>query len=240
MYVEGYHAGLASVEPDDPVRRPATLNSASEMTRSSLLRAGSGALLLACITALPALAQANGAAGGAGRSGGQPAYQIQPSGRAVTVIEIAQRVAAGTPADQRPAPKKVLIDYGQPHARGRDVGPLVPTTTWWRAGANAATTLTTEVDLNINGTLVPQGSYTLFVQRSANGAQLIVNKQLGQWGTAYDQKQDLARIDMRVRTLSQPLDALQIALVPTPGSLKGVLRMVWGTIEMETEWEAKP
>lgn len=210
------------------------------MIRSSLLRTGSGVAVLSFIFANASAAQGNGATGGAARPAGPPAYQIQVSGRAVTAIEVAQRVPANTPADQRPAPKKILIDYGQPHARGRDVGPLVPTTTWWRAGANSATTFTTEVDLVLNGTPIPQGSYTLFVQRSATGAQLIVNRQLGQWGTAYDQKQDLARIDMRVRTLSQPLDALQIALVPTPGSLKGVLRIVWGTIELETDWEAKP
>ncbi len=191
-----------------------------------------------------AAAQAAGQANGGGVSGaravGAPVYQIQVSGRAMTAIEVAQRVPANVPADQRPAAKRVMIDYGQPHARGRDVGPLVPTSTWWRAGANAATMLVTEVDLSLGGTLIPQGSYTLFVQRTSTGAQLIVNRQTGQWGTAYDPKQDLARVEMRVRTLSQPLDALQIALVPMPGSLKGVLRMVWGTIEMETDWEAKP
>lgn len=207
------------------------------MTRSMFLRAGFGALVLSCALTGRAEAQASATPSAAGRAASQPAYLIQPSGRAITSVELSQRVPANTAA---PAPKKIFIDYGQPHARGRDVAPLIPTNTWWRAGANTSTSFITEVDLSLGGTRIPQGSYSLYVQRSATGAQLIVNRQTGQWGTTYDPKQDLARIDMRVRTLSQPLDALQIALVPTPGSLKGVLRIVWGTFEMETDWEAKP
>ena len=204
------------------------------------LRAGATAVALSCVLASPGAAQSNAQGGAASRATQAPSYQAAASGRATTVVELTARVPASTPAAERPAAKKIAIDYGQPHARGRDVLPLVPTTTPWRAGANTSTSFTTDVDLIINRTPVPRGTYTLYVQRSPNGAQLIVNKQTGQWGTIYEQKQDLARIDMRVRTLSQPLDALQIVLVPTPGSLKGVLRIVWGTLEMETDWEAKP
>ena len=32
----------------------------------------------------------------------------------------------------------------------------------WRAGANSATALNTEADLDINGLMVPKGDYTLF------------------------------------------------------------------------------
>jgi hypothetical protein len=197
----------------------------------AFLRAGTGAALLSGAFAAGLSAQQGGA---------QPAYQVAASGRATTVVEITARVPASTPAAARPAPKKITIDYGQPHARGRDVLPLVPTSAPWRAGANTSTSFTTDVDLDFGGTRVPKGTYTLYVQRSAKGAQLIVNRQTGQWGTVYDAKQDLARIDMRVRTLGQPLDALQITLVPAPGTMKGVLRIVWGTLEMETDWEAKP
>jgi hypothetical protein len=214
---------------DDPVHMPATSIFAS-MIRA-FLRVGTGAAVLSCALAAGLSAQQGGA---------QPAYQIAASGRATTVVEITARVPASTPAAQRPSPKKITIDYGQPHARGRDVLPLVPTTAPWRAGANTSTSFTTDVDLVVNRTPVPRGTYTLYVQRTDKGAQLIVNRQTGQWGTVYDAKQDLARVDMRVRTLSQPLDALQITLVPTPASMKGVLRIVWGTLEMETDWEARP
>ncbi|MES2523264.1 MAG: DUF2911 domain-containing protein [Gemmatimonadota bacterium] len=212
------------------------------MTSSRLFRAGVSAALLSCGLASAASAQAGGARPGTagGTATGTPQYALAPSGRAVTTVEFAARVPAGTPADQRPAPKRISIDYGQPHARGRDVLPLIPTSAPWRAGANTSTTFTTDVDMVINGLSVPKGSYSLYVQRDAAGAKLIVNKQTTQWGTVYDAKQDLGRVDMRVRTLSQPLDALQIVLAPAATGNKGVLRIVWGTLEMETDWEAKP
>lgn len=167
-------------------------------------------------------------------------FALAPSGRATTVIEITKQTPRDTPPSQRPAPLRVSIDYGQPHVRGRDVLSLMPLDTAWRTGANSATGLTTDVDLVIGGVKVPKGNYTLFTIRSKSGTRLIVNKQVGQWGTQYDATQDLARIDMRTRRLTESLDALQIALAPAATGLKGVLRIVWGTVALEADWEAKP
>jgi Protein of unknown function (DUF2911) len=94
--------------------------------------------------------------------------------------------------------KKVSIDYSAPSMRGRKiVGGLVPYGQVWRTGANAATTLKTETDLVIGGTNVPAGTYTLYSLPSEDGWELIINKQTGHWGTEYDQKQDLARVDLK-------------------------------------------
>lgn len=93
----------------------------------------------------------------------------------------------------------VTIDYGRPAARGREIwGKLVPFDTTWRFGANAATQLTTDKDLLIGGQPVPAGKYTLFLYPTATAAWLIVNKQTGQWGTAYDAAQDLVRIPLQL------------------------------------------
>src|SRR5439155_26189642 len=49
-------------------------------------------------------------------------------------------------------PSRIAITYSQPHARGRRiVGGLIPTDTVWRFGANAATTLHSDVDLTLGG-----------------------------------------------------------------------------------------
>ncbi|MGQ0646469.1 MAG: DUF2911 domain-containing protein [Gemmatimonadaceae bacterium] len=89
----------------------------------------------------------------------------------------------------------VWIDYGRPAKRGREIwGKLVPYDTTWRFGANAATQLRTDKDLDIGGVTVPAGTYTLWLYPTAREAWLIVNKQTGQWGTAYDANQDLVRI----------------------------------------------
>jgi len=108
--------------------------------------------------------------------------------------------------------KKITIDYSRPFLKGRHVGQeLAPYGKVWRTGANEATTLTTEIDLNIGGTKVPEGKYTLWTLPSEGTWKLIINKQTGQWGTNYDESQDLARIDMQKSALPQPVEQFTIS-----------------------------
>ena len=59
--------------------------------------------------------------------------------------------------------KTVTINYSRPSMRNRKIfGGLVPYGQVWRTGANAATSLKTDVDLTIGGATVPAGSYTLY------------------------------------------------------------------------------
>ena len=81
----------------------------------------------------------------------------------------------------------------------------------WRTGANAATQLSTPVDLVIAGATVPAGKYTLWTLPSPSGWKLIINKQTGQWGTEYHQEQDLVRVDAKVETLALPIEQFTIA-----------------------------
>jgi hypothetical protein len=41
--------------------------------------------------------------------------------------------------------------------------------------------------------------------------KLIINKQTGQWGTKYDESQDLARIDMKKSSLPQTVEQFTIS-----------------------------
>src|SRR5262249_11704899 len=108
--------------------------------------------------------------------------------------------------------KKITVDYSRPSLKGRKVGQeLAPYGKVWRTGANEATTLTTEVDLNIGGTKVPAGKYTLWTLPSEGTWKLIINKQTGQWGTKYDESQDLARIDMQKSSLPQAVEQFTIS-----------------------------
>lgn len=126
--------------------------------------------------------------------------------------------------------KKVSIDYSAPSMRGRKImGQLVPYGQVWRTGANAATTLKTEADLVIGGTNVPAGTYTLYTLPSESGWKLIINKQTGQWGTEYDQKQDLARVDLKQEKTSAPVETFKIDLQPT------ALVMEWENTKLSTE-----
>jgi hypothetical protein len=73
---------------------------------------------------------------------------------------------------------------------------------------------------------VPKGVHTLYILASESGWKLIVNKQTGQWGTVYNEPQDLGRADMKVTKLSQPVETLKIALVS--GGSAGTLEIEWG------------
>jgi hypothetical protein len=139
----------------------------------------------------------------------------------------------------------ITIEYNAPSARGRKVeGGLIPYDNWWRLGADNATTLTTDGDITIGDLRVPKGVYTLYVLASENGVSrftplavvirwnLIVNKQTGQWGTVYDDSEDLGRTAMKVTKLSQPVETLKITLTSS-GAKPGNLRIEWGNSRAE-------
>lgn len=121
----------------------------------------------------------------------------------------------------------VLVDYGRPAARGRTIwGEVVPWNRAWRTGANAATQLRTDRPLRIGDAEVPAGTYTLFTLPSQDGWKLIVNRQTGQWGTEYDERQDLARVDLRTERLDTPVERFTISVEPRGDG--GILALAWG------------
>ena len=122
--------------------------------------------------------------------------------------------------------KKVTIEYSRPLAKGREIyGGLVPYDKVWRTGANEATSLKTDTDLVIGDTTVSAGSYTLYTIPSKGSWKLIINKQNGQWGTDYDQSQDLARVDMKVVPW-EPVEQFTISFDKT-GADSAKLNLDW-------------
>lgn len=125
----------------------------------------------------------------------------------------------------------VTIDYSAPSMRGRKiVGGLVPLGKVWRTGANAATTLKTPIALHLGDLAVPPGTYTLYSIPSESGWTLIVNKQTGQWGTVYDEKQDLGRVPMSTTTTTAPVETFQIHFEKTSGK-QTQLHLTWETTD---------
>lgn len=134
----------------------------------------------------------------------------------------------------------ITIEYGRPSVKGRTIfGPdgLHKPGAVWRMGADEATTLKTDRDLMFGSVHVPAGTYTLFSLPLAGPApdqpagKLIINKQTGQWGTQYDESQDLARVDANVTLLAEPVETLTITVVDTPEG--ATLVTEWARIRAE-------
>jgi Protein of unknown function (DUF2911) len=125
----------------------------------------------------------------------------------------------------------VAIEYNAPSARGRQVeGGLIPYGKVWRTGADAATTLTTDADLMIDDLKVPKGAYTIYTLAAPDGWLIIVNKQTGQWGTEYNESQDLGRVPLKLTALAVPVEKLEITLT-ADSTTSGTYDIKWGKTE---------
>ncbi len=129
---------------------------------------------------------------------------------------------------------QLTIVYGRPYTKDPKTGEkrkiwggLVPFGQPWRTGADEATLFTTQQPIEMGGTTIPAGTYSLFTLPEENGAaKLIINKQTGQWGTKYDEKQDLARVELKKGPLDQPVDQFTMAIEKNPAG-GGVLKLMW-------------
>ena len=157
---------------------------------------------------------------------------------ALTAPAVAQRASPHETVSATVGGAKITIEYGRPYAKGRKImGGLVPFGQVWRTGADEATTLTSDADLQIGSLKVPKGMYALFTLPGQASWQLIVNTVAKQWGAfKYDASTDLGRTDMKVSAAAKPIEQFTIAIEPS-GS-KGVLRMSWentvATVEIST------
>lgn len=139
---------------------------------------------------------------------------------------------------------RVTITYGRPFTKDphsgemRKIwGSLVPYGKVWRTGSDEATTLITQKPLMFGDTAVPAGAYTLWTLPADDGsAKLIINKQIGQWGVGpgtYDEKNDLARIDLTKEALDAPVDQFTMSVSKNPSG-GGLLKMSWENTQYST------
>jgi len=158
---------------------------------------------------------------------------------AAAAFVVAQKAPPASPPEQATvtlAGHTITIDYNSPGVKGREgqifgPGGLIQKThkqyPIWRAGANAATTLTTAADLKIGNIDVPAGKYTLFVDISdPNNWVLIVNKKTGEWGLAYDASQDAGKTPMTMSKPPEMVEHLKYTLTSTSNT-KGTLTLAW-------------
>lgn len=174
----------------------------------------------------------------------------------VCLIMLAGLVAAAQ--QQRPSPpgkaefafadgKTITIDYSRPKIRDpktgeprKIMGGLVPYGEPWRTGANEATSFVTQANLDIAGTKVPAGSYTLYTLPSDGTWKLIISKKTGQWGIPYPGEQfDFARIDMKKDAVKDTVQDFTISFDKKGGGA-GQLALTWENTKVWVDFrEAK-
>jgi hypothetical protein len=143
------------------------------------------------------------------------------------------------------AGKNITIKYSAPSVRGRKIfgdGGLIshdPHYPVWRAGANSATALHTEADLDIQGLKVPAGDYTLFANvADPDHWEFIVSKDTKEWGLAYKKDMDLGRVKMDMSTPPSPVEVYKMTL-SSPGGNSGKLQLEWENHVASVSFTAK-
>jgi hypothetical protein len=132
----------------------------------------------------------------------------------------------------------LTFDYGRPSTRGREIwGALVPWRRWWMPGADEATILTTDRAVTFAGTLeMPAGQHTLYMLPDPDEPKFIVSKQVGQFHTQYNPRQDLGRADYSLKKITDPVEQLTYTAEARPEG-GGVLKLTWSDREYSVPFE---
>jgi hypothetical protein len=166
---------------------------------------------------------------------GEPMKYIMSLATLAALAGMASAQSPATTETHTIGGKTITIKYSSPRVNGRagkiftKDGLIGKDRTYpvWRAGANSATVLTTDGDLTIGGVAVPAGSYTLFADvADPENWHLIVNKQTGQWGLAYDKAQDVGRVKMTMSKAPSLVENLKYTITDTGGKT-GKLELAW-------------
>ena len=135
----------------------------------------------------------------------------------------------------------IFISYGRPSVRERTVwgGTLIPFDTIWRAGANEATHLATSKTIVLGDMTLAPGLYTLWIQHTRAATYLIVNKQVGQWGTEYQAAQDIGRVKMDMAKTPEHVEDFTIT-VRAAGANRGAIDFAWGDSVATAAFSVRP
>lgn len=79
----------------------------------------------------------------------------------------------------------------------------------WAPGGTPMT-LFTEAQLNLGSSMIPVGAYTVYPIPARGNWSIVVNKNVTQ-GSAYDEKQDVARAQMETAQVESSTDQLEVA-----------------------------
>jgi hypothetical protein len=155
----------------------------------------------------------------------------------LAAIAFAQDANRGT-AEVTVNGKKVTIDYGRPQLKGRDMlGKATPGTVW-RFGMNASTSIETTGELDVAGTKVPAGKYSLWAKKVSDTEWTLgFHPKTGVWGVPVLKEGYIAELPLKASTAKDSVEAFTIALSDNKG--KAHMKVQWGTLELNGDFGVK-
>ena len=134
----------------------------------------------------------------------------------------------------------IHIDYSSPGVRGRTIfGELIPYNKLWRAGANDATSIETNKDLEVGGQSLSAGKYGIFVIPNKDKWTVIFNTRWKQHGTdKYNEKEDVIRVDVMPTTLENLQEHLEYKVIKSDEQ-SGIISLAWEKTNVEIPFNLK-
>ena len=177
-----------------------------------------------------------------------PEVKLPPSPPGQAAIQVAGTWTKTQDGGQRyEGGKWIVVDYSRPTLKGRtaifgsgtEYGKAVSDgEPVWRAGANATTTLTTQVPIVVGGKTLPPGVYNVFVELKPGAWALVLTNQPRQpkydrndkvnlYGSYnYDPNFDVARVAMHMDNVDQKLEEFTITFL-TVTDRSWLLALAW-------------
>lgn len=118
----------------------------------------------------------------------------------------------------------VQLIYSRPGVKGRKIfGDLVPYGKVWRTGANSATRIKFNDDVNFGGQPLKAGEYALYTIPREDEWDIIINKGSENWGPEYKQENDILRVKAKPAKLADAVETFTVQMEnikPTSADLK--------------------
>ncbi len=129
-------------------------------------------------------------------------------------------------------PVVARVLYSRPRKEGRPIfGNLVEYGKLWRLGANEATEVEFYKPVTVGGKKVAKGRYTIYAIVNQESWTIIINKETDIWGSfKYNPSKDVARVDVPVQTLSEPVESLAMTFEKNNGVIN--LIIAWEKVKI--------
>ncbi len=135
--------------------------------------------------------------------------------------------------DKVTEPPVARVIYSRPQKMGREIfGELIEYGKVWRMGANEATEIEFFMDVKINDNKIKKGRYSMYCIPYEAKWTIIINKDNDTWGSfKYDEKNDLARVDVPVQKQTEITEEFVMAFDKTETG--AILVIAWDNIKLD-------